>query len=46
MPTIRHIDELLGSAWAWDDDEDDLEGPSVDEDAPRGSEDGLAPAIR
>jgi len=33
MPATRHIiDELLGSAWAWDEDEDDPEGrPAEDE---------------
>ncbi|MEM9453931.1 MAG: hypothetical protein AAGF11_07115 [Myxococcota bacterium] len=26
MPVIRHIDALLGTAWSWEDDEDeDLE---------------------
>ena len=32
MPTIRHIDELLGSAWAWDDDDDEPEGRATDDE--------------
>lgn len=23
MPTLRHIDALLGTCWRWDDDDDD-----------------------
>lgn len=33
MPAIRHIDELLGNAWVWDEDDDEHER-RADEDEP------------
>lgn len=32
MPAIRHIDELLGNCWAWDDDDDDQDGRSGEDE--------------
>ena len=46
MPAIAHIDELLGSAWAWDDEDDELEGRSSDDEAPRGCEEARASSPR
>ncbi|MCA9707736.1 MAG: hypothetical protein KDK70_17935 [Myxococcales bacterium] len=40
MPVIRHIDALLGTAWAWDDDEDeDLDPPGLERTPEPGAED-------
>ena len=33
MPAIRHIDELLGNAWAWDEDDDEHDRRSEDDPA-------------
>ncbi len=42
MPSIRHIDALLGTAWAWDDDDDDeTEARRSDEEPDRGAGDSL-----
>lgn len=45
MPVIRHIDALLGTTWAWDEDEDDDLCPRrTDVEPDSGSDERLQPA--
>lgn len=40
MPSIRHIDALLGTSWTWDDDDDDdLEPLMADREPESGLDD-------
>lgn len=47
MPSIRHIDALLGSAWRWDDDDDDdLDPRGAERPAETGRDDALLASAR
>ena len=41
MPVIRHIDALLGTAWVWDDEDDDDLEPRTDVEADSGPEERI-----